>query len=143
MPKQVVVSSPLEERYEENGNYIFKDKEGKEHKIGIKRDNFGELVKIVQANPGKALSLKFTKWTTPDNKEVYFISGVVLVADQLPKPEEAPKTQTEVTKPAPRESKNRAFAMSYAKDLAVAGKIGVEDMKRLAEDMCLWMDGLT
>ncbi len=42
---------------------------------------------------------------------------------------------------SPAEEKRRSMAISYAKDLACHGKIGVEDMKRYANDFLKYMKG--
>ena len=42
---------------------------------------------------------------------------------------------------SPAEEKRRSMAISYAKDLACHGKIGVEDMKRYANEFLKYMKG--
>lgn len=90
----IVISG--ENRWDDYGNFFFKDKAGNEHKIGTKRKNQVELVAIIEDNPAKAVSLTMAEY---QGKE--YIVGIELVSGQLEtsKPQEAPQP----SKVAPQE----------------------------------------
>lgn len=73
---EVVLSG--ETRYDDYGNFWFKDKEGKERKIGTKREDFEELCTRVENNPNRAVTLKFDHYM---NKP--YIVGVELLDKQI------------------------------------------------------------
>ena len=116
---QVVLSG--ENRYDNYGNFFFKDKEDKERKIGTKRENFQELCELIENNPDRAITLKYDEY-----KKIKYIVGVELLEipvdetkiteQQIAAAATAPKS-TPSLKPDP---KNRSYALSYAKDIACA-----------------------
>ena len=69
---EVVISG--ENRYDDFGNFFFKDKGGTEHKIGTKRKNFDELVNLVVENPDRAVKLTFDSF-----KKIDYIVGIELL----------------------------------------------------------------
>ena len=116
------------------GDLIVWDKGGNEWKVAQKRDHLHSIFQ-----DGKAVELGIANYMDKD-----FITEASLVEDGLPevKPKEKPKEKAATIIPTDAASlKNRAFSLSYAKDLAVAGKIGIEDIKRHATDFAIWLDG--
>ncbi len=97
---EVVISS--ENRYDDYGNFFFKDKGGKEHKIGTKRENFDELVNLVAENPDRAV-----KFTFDEYKGRSYIVGIELLEIQVDKEKitEQQKVMpaSQQVKPAPQE----------------------------------------
>ena len=94
---EVVISS--ENRYDDYGNFFFKDKGGKEHKIGTKRENFDELVNLVAENPDRAV-----KFTFDEYKGRSYIVGIELLEIQVDKEkitEQQKVKQAPQAKPAP------------------------------------------
>ena len=96
---EVVLSN--ENRYDDYGNFFFKDKGDKEHKVGTKRENFDVLVNLVVENPDRAVKLTFDEY-----KGRSYIVGIELLEIQV---DETKITQQQVapsvaqTKPAPQE----------------------------------------
>ena len=84
-PEIVVLSG--EGRFDQWKNFCFKDKTGKEHKIGAKRENQNELVALINNNPGRGVKLTYNEYM---NKS--FIVGAELVEGALPEPV---KTETQ------------------------------------------------
>lgn len=137
-----------ETRYDDYGNFWFKDKEGKERKIGTKREDFALLCQLVGENPGRAVTLKFDHYMDKP-----YIVGVELLEIKV---DEAKMTQQQVKpiapKPTPQakpEPKNRAFSLSYAKDIACAkiqmgGSMTPTEILHMAELFTSYLDsGLT
>ena len=96
---EVVISG--ENRYDDYGNFFFKDKGGTEHKIGTKRKNFDELVNLVVENPDRAVKLTFDSF-----KKIDYIVGIELL--EIPVDESKITGQQATppivqTKPAPQE----------------------------------------
>lgn len=127
------------------GDLTWKDKAGKDYKVSAKRNQYFEKIIL----PNMAVKLSFAE---AYNKE--YIHKAELVSDKMaettPKPPqpqmEASKTivQGEVSKPKPmplKDTKNKAFSLSYAKDLAVAKIITVEKILAYAETFRMWLDG--
>jgi len=56
-------------------------------------------------------------------------------------PKEEPQAPQEPTKPQPKSS-NRSYALSYAKDLAVAGQIPVNEILDKAEQFDKYLNGM-
>jgi len=136
-------------RTDEYGNTWVTDKEGKEHKIGEKRNP--EVHEIVQNSVGLAVKFTYAQYKQKD-----YIVNVELVKDQIDqtkgsvdtsameksakegKPfEERPSAPTRKAS----EGKNKAFALSYAKDLAVSGVIDRIQILTWAELFDGWLNG--
>ena len=77
MENKVVVIAEGDVRYDKYDNMFFKDKEGKEYKIGAKRDD--EVRDTVVANPGRAVELIYSNFMNKD-----FISDVKLFEGKPP-----------------------------------------------------------
>ena len=69
---EIVLSG--ENRYDQYDNFFFKDKGGKEHKVGVKRKNQQELIDLVENNPGRAVKFAFDSY-----KEIDYIVGIELL----------------------------------------------------------------
>ncbi len=94
---EIVISG--ENRYDDYGNFFFKDKGDKEHKIGTKRKNFDELVNLVVENPDRAVKLTFDSFKKND-----YIVGIELLEIQVDESkitEQQKVKQTPQAKPAP------------------------------------------
>lgn len=97
-----------ETRYDDYGNFWFKDKSGEERKIGTKRKDFDELCTTIIENPGRAVTLNFAVY----DKHPYIV-GVELLSEKItvdeakitaPQAEPSePKAVASQTKPAPQE----------------------------------------
>ena len=115
---------------------IVTDKGGKEWKVSNKRDYLHNIFQ-----DGWAVKLGIANYMDKD-----FISEASLV--ELPVVETQKKStekiEEKLSTPVPTNQaslKNRAFALSYAKDLACHDKIGIADIKRHATDFAIWLDG--
>ena len=86
---EIVLSG--ENRRDDYGNFFFKDKGGREHKIGEKRKNQQELIDLVENNPGWAVKLLFDSY-----KEIDYIVGIELLELKVV---EAKITEQQVPKP--------------------------------------------
>ena len=84
-PEIVVLSG--DNRQDQYGNFLFKDLAGAEHKIGAKRENQGELVALINNNPGRGVKLTYNEYMNRS-----FIVGAELVEGALPEPV---KTETQ------------------------------------------------
>ena len=82
-PEIVVLSG--ENRYDQYNNFFFKDKTGKEHKIGAKRTDKEEIASLVAFNPDRGVKLIWGVYVR-DNKEYDIIKDIELVGSQLPDP---------------------------------------------------------
>jgi len=71
---EIVLSG--ENRYDNYGNFWFKDKGGKEYKIGAKNRKKDELVKVVVDNPNRAVFLTHDTVKGKDGKDYDYISGI-------------------------------------------------------------------
>lgn len=73
---EVILSG--EYRLDDYGNFRFTDKGGNEHKIGTKRENFGDLCVIVTENPDRAVTLTYDTY-----KNRPYIVGIELVEGKI------------------------------------------------------------
>ena len=94
---EVVISG--ENRYDDYGNFFFKDKAGEEHKIGEKRENQEKLIDLVENNPDRAVKLTFDEY-----KGRSYIVGIELLeipvdGEKITEQQAAPPVAP--TKPAP------------------------------------------
>jgi hypothetical protein len=136
------------------GNLIVTDKRGDKYKIGAKRSAlFGVIV------PGRAVKLGYGTYMNKD-----YIADAVLVETPpaQPTPTSYPKPPQESVQskssPVPAqtkgiipESRNKSFAIAYAKDVMVAkitvglikeiNKVEVDKCIKLAEEFRAYMDG--
>ena len=87
---EVVLSG--ENRIDDYGNYRFKDKSGKEHKIGTKREDFDELCKLIDDNPDRAVSLEYDEY-----KGRSYIVGVKLLEIETQDESRIPTPPAEAT----------------------------------------------
>ena len=78
-PEIVVLSG--ENRYDQYGNFFFKDKAGKEHKIGANRKDKDQIAALIAANPNKGVKLTYGEY-----KSFPFIEHIELVEGELPEP---------------------------------------------------------
>lgn len=122
-PEIVVLSG--ETRIDEWGNFHFKDKAGREHKIGERNKKRDELVELIVASPGLGVTVTYDTVRGKEGKSYDYISGIQPLAEGV-KVDETKITEQQI-KPAPQpapatkpDSKNRAFALSYAKDIGCA-----------------------
>lgn len=103
-------------KFDDKGNLVFTDKGGKPHKLSPKRNQFFDLLQT-----GMAVKLNYSKF-----KDIEYIYSVEAVKDLLQvKPEPAPQAAEPKISPVKpntytSDGKNRAFALSYAKDWTVA-----------------------
>jgi len=88
-PEIVVLSG--ENRFDQWKNFFFKDKTGKEYKIGAKRNNKDQIANLVAANANRAVKLIWDVYFR-EGTEYDIIGSIELVEDGLPEPEK-PKPQ--------------------------------------------------
>jgi len=88
-PEIVVLSG--ENRFDQWKNFLFKDKTGKEYKIGAKRNNKDQIANLVAANANRAVKLIWDVYFR-EGTEYDIIGSIELVEDGLPEPEK-PKPQ--------------------------------------------------
>lgn len=124
------------------GNLIVLDKAGNEHKIGVKRQH---LFPFFQA--GIAIHLSYASLTDKKTgKLVEYIANAIpleqLIKSAPSKVETAkpPEFQKPI-KTTPDAGRNRAFSISYAKDLCMAGKIEVDSLISWATVMEKYISG--
>ncbi len=82
-PEIVVLSG--ENRLDQYGNFFFKDKTGKEHKIGAKRTDKEGIFSLVAANPNRGVKLIWGVYVR-EGTEYDIIKAIELVEDGLPEP---------------------------------------------------------
>ncbi len=142
--KQIVVVDTVGENSYKD--LTFTDKEGNAYKISNKRVQYFKD-KIL---PGRAVQLNFAK--AYDKEYIY---SADFVEDKLPEtkaPEIATKATTSTTlakeaiklgaKPIPTgDDRIRSMAISYAKDLVVAGKVELKDIKAYADRFVAYILG--
>jgi len=126
MIKSIIVTQ-REEIEGQKGTYLkITDQEGKAHFIF---DNLSDKWELLQ--PGKMVDL------TKEKVGKYW--NVIDIAEGSSKPKvEAQKTGYHREDP---ESKQRSYALSYAKDLCVAGKIELDKIIPCAESFNKWLIG--
>ncbi len=144
-PEIVVLSG--ENRLDQYGNFFFKDKAGKEHKIGEKRKDKDQIAALVAANPNRGVKLIWGVYAR-EGKEYDIIKSIELVEEGLPEP--VPVTRYPPSGPPSKsredgmreglQSKNRSFAISYAKDLVCAGSIEIDSLCIYADKILDWLD---
>ena len=88
-PEIVVLSG--ENRFDQWKSFFFKDKTGKEYKIGAKRNNKDQIANLVAANANRAVKLIWDVYFR-EGTEYDIIGSIELVEDGLPEPEK-PKPQ--------------------------------------------------
>lgn len=124
------------------GNLKVTDNLGNEYKIGGKRSQLFEV--FVQ---GRAVKITWDNYMNKDyisdaepfnpETEGTTAGGIEVASATAPKP-----TPKATEKPAGQsELKNRSFAVSYAKDLVVAGVIAPDRILSYAEYFARYMDG--
>ncbi len=118
--KDVVVASVQTNSF---GDLEFTDTEGGNYKIGVRRVPYFKDVII----PQQAVRLNYT---TAYGKEYIYNA---IPAEQIIAKEFEAKTPTPAVIPEkgtiiPKDDRNKSFALSYAKDLAVADKIKVDEI---------------
>jgi len=97
---EIVLSG--ENRYDDYGNYFFKDKAGKEHKVGVKRKNQQELIDLVEHNPDRAVKFTFDSY-----KEIDYIVGIELLelkvdGAKITEQQVKPQSRETASEPAPQ-----------------------------------------
>ena len=102
---EIVLSG--ENRYDQYGNFWFKDKAGEEHKVGAKNRKKDELVRVVVGSPNCAVKLIFDTVKGKDGKDYDYISGIELLelkVDETKITEQQVKPQSRETasEPAPQ-----------------------------------------
>ena len=130
----------------------------------VEDDNYqGKAFKKVTLGTGEVLKVKYgregalkDKWPLlgggvaihfkmedymKDGEAFPFVEDIEVVEGELPEPVQVGTTKVPVAGISPAEEKRRSMAISYAKDLACHGKIGVEDMKRHANDFLKYIRG--
>jgi len=131
MAKTIIVVGYTE--IDEYGNLLVTDKGGGVTRIAKKRERLFTLFQ-----QGQAVELD---WQTYMNKD--YVADAKLVEGALPPPVEPLSASVPVGSHS-REtstSKNRSYALSYVKDLAVADKIPVDKILSYAELFLRWLDG--
>lgn len=128
---KVVLSG--ETRYDDYSNFWFKDKEGKERKIGTKREDFEELCTRVENNPNRAVTLKFDHYM---NKP--YIVGVELLDKQI-QVDEAEITKQQVTPATPKPSIAPQELGMWWKELG--NRIGDGSIDRDFPKSAVWIKG--
>ena len=61
--------------------------------------------------------------------------------EEFPPGEDSGKVKEQAGKETILDSPNRGYALSYAKDLVVAGKVEIKALLGCADKMCAWLDG--
>jgi len=147
-PEIVVLSG--ENRFDQWKNFLFKDKTGREYKIGAKRNDKDQIVNLVAANANRAVRLIWDVYFR-EGTEYDIIKSIDPVEGALPEPvktETQPIPQIDTPPSKSREDairegmwfKHRAFALSYSKDLVCAGSIEVKELYDYAERMLGWLN---
>ena len=138
--QDIVVIHPDPQNMSEDESYLhFADQSGAMHRI---KKNRTSAIELIKNNPGKAVSLNYGSYM---NKE--FIHTVDLVGDKLPPSVEPPKDMTPPrAAPVKMDSKNRSFALAYAKDIGVAkimmgGDMSTMKIITIAEIFESYLDG--
>ena len=93
-PEIVVLSG--ENRFDQWGNFLFKDKGGREHKIGAKRNDKDQLAVLVNDNPNKGIRLTWDVYER-DGTQYDIIKGIEVIEGELPvyvPPQEVPRIDT-------------------------------------------------
>ena len=99
---------------------------------GKLKDRWGEL------EVGKAYSFTMGQFTPPGKTESFpFVADFKWVADELA------QKALEKVEASQANTRDRSFALAYAKDLAVVGKILVSDVLRYASEYVDWLGGVT
>ena len=78
---EIVLSD--ESGYDQYDNFRFKDKGGKDYKVGAKNRKQDELAKVVVDNPNRAVKLIFDTVKGKDGKDHDYISGIELLEIQV------------------------------------------------------------
>ena len=129
---EILVASTKKDTY---GNLIVTDKAGGEYKVGVKRERL-----FAYFQPDTAVHLEYAVFM---NKE-YIANAIPM--NQLIKAKEPAiavraTTMPEKGKIIPEVGKNKSFALAYAKDLAVADKIKVEEVISYATVFDMYLRG--
>jgi len=108
-------------RYDNWNNFFFEDKTGKQHRIGSKNHNLEAIAKLIETNPSQAVEISYGVFTNKQTgKETPYIKDVKLTDIKV---DESKLKEQQVTPPAEPirgDPKNRAFALSYSKDIDCA-----------------------
>ena len=108
-PEIVVLSG--ENRLDQYGNFFFKDKTGKEYKIGAKRKDKDQIASFVAANANRGVTLIWDVYTR-DGTKYDIIKNMEPVESGLPEPVPATSvSHPEVPKIDPPPSKSREDGM--------------------------------
>jgi len=103
----------------------------------------------------EGIAIKFTMmdYTKPDGIKIPFVSDIATVEGEIPEhqpvsheTEPVPSLVQEAVKLGAKvighsDVKNRAVSISYAKDLAAAGKIELKDMRAYADKFLEYIEG--
>jgi len=81
MKESEIVVLSGENRLDQYNNFFFKDKTGKEHKIGEKRKDKDQIAALVAAYAGRGVKLIYGEY-----KGFPFIEHIELVEGELPAP---------------------------------------------------------
>jgi len=100
-PEIVVLSG--ETRFDQWENFFFKDNAGKEHKVGAKNKKKDEIVKIIVANPGRAVEIAYDTVTGKEGKVFDYIKLVEIQVDETKITEQQVAPLVAKTAPAPQE----------------------------------------
>lgn len=129
------------------GDLTFSDKDGKEYKVTVKRKPYFQKV----VTPNAAIQLNYAM--SSFGKE--YIYSAVAVKDALPDPHkpESPPLQKGEDSPLVKEAvrlggrvtsvdntKNRAVAISYSKDLVCSGQIKLDQMSAYADKFLAYIE---
>ena len=112
------------------GNLIVIDKGANSHKIGVKRPHLFDVFQ-----PDTAVEVGYATY-----RDREYIADAVKVEGELPTekanpvPEHTPKSEVPIVLTKDQRLKHRAFALSYACRVAAGGHIGVNDIRRWAEE---------
>ena len=119
----------------------------REEPLKVKQGRGGDLkAKWGLLKEGVAVRFTMTDFKTPEGVKIPFVSNIETVEGVLPKavtppePDDYTDKPRELTKP-PINTKNKAFSVSYAKDLVVAGKIEPDKILFWAEVFDRYMNG--
>jgi len=128
--KEIIVVDKVS--HNDYGDLVFTDKTGKSFKVKEARSQYFTDVII----EGRAAELSYSSYK---GREYVYSAKLV----ELPKDEPAtPQSTPVVSKPSNSpDLHNRSYALSYAKDMAVAKVIEPKDVLSYAITFADWMDG--
>ena len=138
--ENIIIIDSVGELYDKDGETVIgrliTDKAGNDWKV--KRGQGGKITEddwaiLDEAPTGTAVKLIMAKYKAPDGKTYPFVGNFELVKDALVK-EAAEKAQTQQA-----DNRERSYALSYSKDLAVSDKISVEDILPKAQEFFEWL----